>query len=226
MKTISFSAVTHVGKMDRKSKRSGSLEGAGLSVSVHPMAWSLICKIGTEGFSLRKQDAEISFLDARKLSAEERAGILAWGRESGYLADTQSWKVTYFDEDIEERAFFMFASKDEAVREAAELLRPRISGPVNETKSTPKLLQETFQDERRELLEGSAFDLVLTLYVQRNIDVDGIWWSERLDPYNHSAPRGVLFDERIPQFEVTPRDFRFLAEDEEFDVAADSGFTI
>jgi hypothetical protein len=169
------------------------------------MTWS---RIGTEGFALRKDKREATFLHARKLTDDERAEIRAWGRDNDYLVDTQSWKVTYFDADLEERASLMFASEAEAINEATELLRPRITGPIHETKSTAKLLRETHQKESADLFEGAAFDLLLTVYAQQNLEVDGVWWSDRLDPYTLSAPRGVILNSRLEEFEATEFDFR------------------
>jgi hypothetical protein len=209
--------------MDNNLKKTGSCEGAGLSVSVHPMAWSRICRIGTEGFALRNDNREATFLHARKLTDDERAEIRAWGRENDYLVNTQSWKVTYFDADLEERASFMFASEAEAVSEATELLRPRITGPIHETKSTAKLLRETHQKEGADLFQGAALDLLLTVYAQHNLDVDGVWWSDRLDPYTHSAPRGVILNSRLGEFEATEFDFRDMGETEKFDFEAEIG---
>jgi hypothetical protein len=223
MKTISFPAVTHIGKMDNTLKKLGSCEGAGLSVSIHPMAWSGICRIGTEGFALHNNNREATFLHARKLTVAEKAEIMAWGKANDYLVDTQSWKVTYFDADLEERASFMFASEAEAINEATELLRPRITGPINETKSTAKLLRETHQKESDDLFEGAAFDLLLTVYAQHNLDVDGVWWIDRLDPYTHSAPRGVILNSRLEEFEATEFDFKDMGETEKFDFEAEIG---
>jgi hypothetical protein len=226
MKTIAFPAVTHIGKMDSALKKVGSCEGAGLSVSIHPMAWSGICRIGTEGFALYSADRDATFLHARKLTDGERAEIRAWGKANDYLINTHSWKVTYYDEDLGERASFMFASEAEAVSEAAELLRPRVTGPIPETKSTVKLLREAHQKENVDMFEDAAFDLLLTVYAQQNLDVDGVWWGDRLDPCTHSAPRGVIFNSRLDQFEATEFDFRHMGETEKFDFEAEIGSSL
>lgn len=220
MKVITFPAVTHLGEMDLAKKKPGSYEGAGLSVSVHPMAWGMIANLGCEGFILRPANGEVRLLDCRTLSKADRSTVETWGTNNGYLEPCELFKVSYYDADLDARAYFLFDRKEKAQSEARELERARVTGPIKDIRGTTKLLSETSQDARssNDIVGTFAFDLVMTLYAEKALDVDGVWWSETLDPFNHSAPRGVIFNSRIGQFEAIDYDFSHLDGEDEFDV--------
>jgi len=40
--------------------------------------------------------------------------------------------------------------------------------------------------------------------LETSSDVDGAWWNEELDPAALSAPRGVIFQTKLPEWGVYP----------------------
>jgi hypothetical protein len=44
-------------------------------------------------------------------------------------------------------------------------------------------------------------DLVLTVYAEEH-GYDGVWWNDRLDVQNYSAPRGVIVPSKIKSWTV------------------------
>lgn len=215
MKKIGFQHLTHVGTMDRDLKDANSYEGNGLSVSVNPIAWSKIARIGDEGFVLRRSDLqEFDMLDARRLTKAEKAEITAWGVENELLVAAEMYKASYYDVDLERRAWFECATRQEAQEELEGLPRKKVEGPISVMVATPKLM--ALSDQSRPTASASfSFDLTLIAYAERKLAVDGVWWSEALDPDNLSAPRGVLFDDTILRLDVKPMDFGELYEDDD-----------
>ena len=109
--------------MDRSLKRSGSYEGLGLSVSTHPVSWMNIHAQGTDGFVL---DGPGSFIDVRSLSREERTSVIELAVDRGLLTRGRGWRMSFFDEELEERVGFVFETRDEAESEAEGLEDPKI----------------------------------------------------------------------------------------------------
>jgi hypothetical protein len=214
MKTVSFPVVAHIGSMDRSLKEKGSYEGSSLSVSINPGAWSAIARLGADGFVLSRVDGEpVTFVDARKLSRDERAGIVAWGKEQGLLVDREIYIASYFDLDDEETRKIECATREEAVAEVEDLPRRRVSGPKIVIGASEKLMALSDQaGEGHEISSDFAFDLVLLSYVESKLSVDGVWWDEALDVHTLSAPRGAIFQCRLDGFEKHPMDFGHMYE--------------
>ena len=40
------------------------------------------------------------------------------------------------------------------------------------------------------------------LYAEEELEADGMWWEERFDPCALSAPRGVIFNSHLDDFEA------------------------
>ena len=51
-----------------------------------------------------------------------------------------------------------------------------------------------------ELLDVS--DIITEIYAEQVLDYDGIYWDEILDVASYSAPRGVIFNSKLPSFDV------------------------
>lgn len=194
----------HVGDMLVASKRRNSYEGTGLSVSVHPAAWRMIARgqVGGDTWLLEKPGAR--FLDALSLSQAQKNKVLAWGHRQGYVAAADLWKWTYWDDELEEELHQIFPTREEAIAEAdvdeegddfdSDCITA-IAGHV----STPALDRETLQD-RPSHGTASVLDLLLPLYADQVLEIDGVWWSERLDPLAFSAPRGVIAPRRVSEW--------------------------
>jgi hypothetical protein len=212
-KFLNHQFVAHVGSMEAARKNAGSHEGAGLSVSVHPIAWARIHRIGDEGFIL---EGPGRFLDAMRLTKAERAEIWRWAKGEGLVTDAIVWTVSYEDEELEDVVSFECSTEDEAEAEADEIMDAVVSSKLS-TVATTKLAELCDHDPDKigpqHLPTDFQFDLVLLLWAEQNLaDVDGVWWNEKLDVASYSAPRGVIFSSRIPTWEARPAGLAELLE--------------
>ena len=53
-----------------------------------------------------------------------------------------------------------------------------------------------------EVSSSTAFDLLTTFYVEQVLNWDGIYWDDRYDPYDYSAPRAVIFNSKLNSFQI------------------------
>lgn len=192
--------VAHVGAMDSSLKNEGSHEGAGLSVSINPMAWGRIHRIGDEGFIL---EGPGRFLDAMRLTKAEREVVWDWAKDHGLVQEAMVWTVSYEDDELEETIEFECSTEEEAEAEAEEIM-DAVVGSRMSTVATKKLAELCHHNPGRisplQIPSDFQFDLVLSLWAEEHLDVDGIWWNERLEPEAYSAPRGVIFASRMSEW--------------------------
>ncbi len=213
MRIIEHRRVAHVGTMDRGLKANGSQEGAGLSVSLHPVAWMRIWSLCDSGFILEGPGL---FIDAMKITADEKSQIFGWGLENGLLERTVVYTVGYHDDELGRFVEFEMPTREAAEAEAEEYDDATVR-LCNSTAATEKLATLSGHDHRcrdpQFIPTDFQFDLVLNLYAEAEFtDVDGIWWSERLDPERHQAPRGAILPSRIDRWEAHPADFPALCD--------------
>ncbi|TLX17070.1 hypothetical protein [Rhizobium sp. MHM7A] len=217
MKTIAFPVVAHIGTMDRSLKDKGSYEGACLSVSIHPGAWSSIARLGGDGFVLSRVDGEpVTFVNATRLSRDEKAAIVDWGKQEGLLVDREVYIASYYDIEDEATRKIECSTREEALAEVEDQPRKRVQGPKLVLGATEKLLTMSDQPiSRHEISSDFAYDLVLLAYVEKNLRVDGVWWDETLNVETLSAPRGAIFQDRLDAFEKHPMDFSHMYEEDD-----------
>jgi len=200
IKTVNAPKVWHVGFMDPQAKANGSYEGAGLSVSRHPKEWTQIAKLGGRPtWKLTKTSG--SFLDARKLTKAEKRAIVTWGMQQGLVAPVKVWRF-WFTDETDEICYMDFLSR----KEAEEALEEEEDGArIEEVESligTQALADRAYNSSATRDPVG-VMDLLLTCWVEDTTELDGVWWSERLDPDQFSAPRGVILPSRISSWSAT-----------------------
>lgn len=199
-----FPTLWHVGTLDRADKRRGSYEGACLSVSRHPAAWREISDGFVSGPCWKADGSRVRLLDALALDQATRESILAWGVSKGLAERTTLWRLTSFDDELDEEVSSTFEDKDDAVCEldldeedpdyddrVAEAVKE-----IREHRSTPALL-EAVMDDRTLTGDRTVLDALLPLWVEQETDLHGVWWSERHDPLAYSAPRGGIVPSRV-----------------------------
>lgn len=189
-----LSKVYHVGSMNIKNKSDFSLEGSGLSVSLHPQEWSKITKLGgNDIFELSKSNG--TFIEAYKIKKTHKQAIINWALENDYLIQKETYKVCWFDDELEQTVCMEF---DDIAKAKSELGNEDEGRKLKVNKKgllpTEKLKQETHQ---KKIDPSQTFDLLLTIYVEHTSNYDGIWWGDKLDPLNYSAPRGVIFNKMV-----------------------------
>jgi hypothetical protein len=202
--TLSINCLWHVGSMNPADKRPGSYEGAGLSVSLHPDEWTHIAKLGGyPTWELRRDGA--TFLHAHRLTKAQKSLVMAWGIERGLAEVCDLWEWSRFDDELESTITSYSTSEDEA-REEADDGDGGVWGSIKRVdghRSTALLADLARQHGP---IEGSDFvlDLLYPLYAEQKLDVDGVWWADKLQPECYSAPRGVIILSKLSLWSVAP----------------------
>lgn len=199
--TKTFAKLYHVGTLNIEDKRRGSYEGAGLSVSLHPEAWMLIARIG--GPIWQGVRPGNRFLDFYRLRKPHKRMIADWAIEHGWAYRTSLWRVSYRDEETDEKRYFTFTDQQEAHDEADGMKEDGEDATISEVKGglmgKPPLYDRMMQDKH----EPGIDDLLSILYAEDVMKIDGVWFNERLDPYELSAPRGVIVPSMVSQWQFT-----------------------
>lgn len=198
--TLGFPHLWHVGSFKAKAKGRDSYEGSGLSVSLHPGAWRRIAKLGGKCWLLQRDGN--AFLDALALSEADLAEVRAWGIANNYVFTAQLFRLDYADQDEngeDVKRWSIFHTRRRADEEAAEYDDASVT-EFEGLVGMAKLHKATRSRVDPDICE----DLLLTLYGDLVLDLDGVWWAETLDPDNFSAPRGVIFPRKVPLWSRMP----------------------
>jgi hypothetical protein len=184
---VEFNEVFHVGTMSHAARNKESLEGTGLSVSRHPEEWSRIARLGGgQIFTLSRADGNpLRFVSWHELDDSTRDLVRDWACAHDWIEQRVAWRVTYWDDELDEDVFMELETETGARAEADEY----------ETDAEEVMVwraTSTFPDDRA-ARDIDPTDLVLAEYLRSHRpDIDGVWWDDRLDPHAYSAPRGVL----------------------------------
>jgi hypothetical protein len=98
--TINFAALYHVGTLNLRTKQSVSLEGSGLSVSLHPNVWRILGSGFINGnlFELRRPGN--TFVDFTNFSNDHKQKLALWGQICRYLNPTTASPDGYWGSEI------------------------------------------------------------------------------------------------------------------------------
>lgn len=185
--------VFHVGSFDAsdKGEQGASLEGNGLSISLHPEEWTAIARLG--GRPTWKMTAGAGhgrFLDAHALSSEQNLFIAQWGLEHGWVNEVERWKASWIEDeggsDGPSRSWSLYHSPVEAASETEDLEDVEIKSVVVHVSSS-KMRERCGFDPG----DMNAVDILRTFYAEDHA-LDGVWWNDTLDRWALSAPRGVI----------------------------------
>ena len=175
-----ISKVFHVGEMDIKNKSKFSLEGSGLSVSINPDEWRKIAQLGDRELYLLTNPNGV-FVDGNKLNKQQKNNVISWGLENDYISQKETYKVCWYDDEMEEDGKTIEVNK---------------SGVL----PTSKLISSSMQGR---IEPSQTFDLLLTIFVEKTTNYDGIWWNNKLDVMKYSAPRGVIFNSKLNNWKIS-----------------------
>jgi len=195
--TRMFPSLCHIGTLDSSDRNGWSLEGDGLSVSAVPDAWQRIAKLGGRShWTVERQDGQpLKFLDAHRIDSRLREDITRWGLREGLVERTQTFTVTYWDDEFEQDMTLTFDDEREAAEDADSY----------DTDYTVvddiRFLDNTTTPRGA---DGNARDILLTVWAAKTTDFDGIYWDDDLDPSRLSAPRGVILPTQIPAIRHRP----------------------
>lgn len=192
----SFKKLFHVGSMDASKKRSGSYEGSGLSVSTHPEAWRKIARGYVTGDTYIITKPNNKFIDANKINKKQAHQIFAWAVQNELVTPATTYRVSYFDDELDSEVYSDYDSLEAAQQEAndPEDIRVIKSGYL----PTDKLKQLT---QNPHMTPTAILDYVLPIYAE-TLGVDGVWWKDKLDVAGYSAPRGVISPSQVSTWSI------------------------
>ena len=196
--------IQHVGTLDIARKSNSSLEWNGLSVSNCPEAWRQICGCTGETWTPVPK-VEATFLDRYALDADDLVEIREWAVNAGYFEYEKQYKVSWYDEEWEDTRYFLFAEDEEkeALTEYEFKLDDEYEGVAFEIiEGMLKPTDALFAMSLVKVDVSMADDIAIMLYAEHQLGCDGVWFDEIYDPYALSAPRGVIFNSRIDDFDA------------------------
>lgn len=202
---VSAPAFYHLGSLQAEQRQHQfreSMEGHCLSISLCPLSWSFIARLG--GAPLWKMAApEALLLDVMSLSHDERLVQLVrkWGKAHGLVVQKTLWRAWQYDCECDEWRYSLWDSKESALAEVDDETEGPQGIAVESTTvlcGTPKLAEKVMQ---RDLETRDAFAFLAMVWAEETQpELDGIWWSELFDPQSLSAPRGGLFPGRLARW--------------------------
>ena len=186
------SRVYHVGTLDpdHKGRQGRSFEGDGLSVSLHPQEWSRIARLGGPTWQLTRQGG--AFLDYHRFVRRGRLPeVQRWAIRQGLLALRPRWKVEWYDSDEDGAVHSLYPTAASAARELRHLREGDDTANCVrlEVAVATRTLNARLGFKVDDLL---ALEMATTCWVEACTALDGVWWTDTLDPVALSAPRGVI----------------------------------
>lgn len=196
-----ISKLWHVGSMNSADKGRNSIEGNGLSVSLHPDDWASIARLGAQVYTLTRKGGG-NFLDAHALRQGTRQDLETWGVSQRWLEQGLMHELSWVDEDGDPR-FILYADEAKANAEA-EAMREEGEQDVQLKPTLRMVLTDAANQRIGFKLDASlAADMVATFWVEDCTPLDGVWWADRYDPASFSCPRGVICLKQLPQWKVS-----------------------
>lgn len=168
---------------------------------MHPDEWREIARGQVSGDTWELTKPTGNFINAHKITGAGKRFVIAWGTEMGYLDLAVMYRVEWYDDEMEDTMTTLFPSYEEAAEEA-----DYVDGAVTQVPGSPVATAKLDQVIGFKVEPMLAYDMVLTQYVEGMTDADGIWWSDQFDPSRLSAPRGVIFADRVNQWTINRMD--------------------
>lgn len=191
-----FKILFHVGSLDSSKKGEGSYEGAGLSVSTHPDAWRMIARGHVVGDTYKLTKPGNRFIDSHKISTKNNQMIAGWAIENDLIISATTYRVSHYDDEMESEVYSDYASREEAEREAYD---PEDISEIKGGYQPTQKLRNLTKNPR--MTPTGIMDYVLPIYADSH-GYDGVWWQDKLDVHNYSAPRGVIVPSQISSWKI------------------------
>lgn len=171
------------------------MEGAGLSVSLHPEEWREIARLGNEPLWILTKPRN-KFLDFFRLGKKGLQDLRGWGIQQKLAVSATIYQMCYWDDEYEEERCFEFSTREEAEYEAEDS-----EGEIREVpgRAMPTNLLNKVAGFK---VEPTLVDDMLAVAYAESVGLDGVWWEETLDPTRLSAPRGVIVPSQIRTWKI------------------------
>lgn len=197
--------ITHIGTLDAADKgaQGDSLEGAGLSVSRHPEAWESIARLG--GLSWWESDAkDLQILNGHSFVKRYAEALQNWGLEQGLVEPAMAYIIGWTDGETDTRCESWMDTREEAEGELEcyEDEEPDIREHPTVAPTAKLVAFMAHRASRAGRVSPSILDDLATAWAQDK-GLDGVWWADTLDPESLSAPRGVVFPEKVHKLSWT-----------------------
>ena len=203
----SLEVVTHIGSLNPADKglRGASYEGAGLSFSIHPEDWEAIAQLGGNDW----WEVDLTgrqFVDGHQALRLASEGLATWGQANGLITSCQEFAVAWEDSEWEEMVEMVVPTLELAQAEVEDMAE--VEGMAEDEF---KITQRQGWAPTVKLLEAmrhmtsragepcpDALQSVLTVWAEHH-GLDGVWWEDTYSPEQLSAPRGVIFPDKVPE---------------------------
>ncbi|MEG0736991.1 MAG: hypothetical protein RR441_08990 [Longicatena sp.] len=195
--------------MDILEKQRNSYEGSGLSVSDCPDIWTRIARIGGRNTNRLTKEKGV-FLNYHVLGTA-RKKIKQWGLEQGFIEKQDIYFVPGTSEDGGEY-YMSYIDPEEAyedykdyveysLEEALTLSKEEVLGKIRKSgyKATPKLLDVSMRDHIDPI---ETIDLLVVAWAEQFTELDGVHWADIRDEANLSAPRSVIFNNKVKSWKI------------------------
>ena len=217
--TRKVDALWHWGSLDasQKFERGPSYEGNLFSMSACPEAWRQICRFG--GKQLHTKADSTTLLDMHsilhgktKAATALKQEISNWGIAQGLLEEKTIFKVSWYDDELEDHLSSDFLTRSEA---EAELYEDEEDGrtlteSLNLVGTRSLLSKHGFRGHE---IIGVEYAVIEWAQAKFPGVLDGVYWAEIHDPDRYSAPRAGLFPfdlARLNEAEFVPDDAEAL----------------
>ena len=208
--------VYHVGTMDQNMKgrthNRFSQEGNGLSVSTEPLSWRRIAKLGGNPiWSVKKGCGNLKFVDSHAMKPKHWKAVTDWALKEGYIEPTVIGQLSWIDGETEERVMMEF---DISTPEGEARMNKEHQACMDDWYEDLKLETAISFGVTSKMTKRLGFeqdiifarDMALTFFVEDALfdqqAIDGVWWKDKDDPENYSAPRGVIHLRALPNCSV------------------------
>lgn len=190
------SPVYHVGNLDEdRDPPRYSYEGTGLSVSEHPDAWRTIARDVTgDTYELSNPDSEFYVLDPLELPVNEH---INWCVDTDFITETTGYHVET------PNGFVQFYDHDEAKQEADAYDTVPHERTLYALGDRGRRYWEHAFTSSPDSADPLGVEALLPVWFgQFALDVDGVWWNNTLAPHDYSAPKGVIFQSQLQNWET------------------------
>jgi hypothetical protein len=194
--------VYHVGNLDvERVIPHHSQEGMELSIAADRTvsdAWKRIARLDGTTYELTNSDACFYHIDPHTSVTDVETNYC---RENNYISVTTGYRVDNYDGD----RYMLFYDRDRAGSEAAGITE---DATIEET-SVPMLAdrgQEYWSEAFRQSCDEASpvgVRMLIPIWTVSTLPVDGVYWHHPLEPYNHCAPRGLIFQDQLDDWTVS-----------------------
>jgi len=170
------------------------MEGNAIAVSLHPRAWAKIARIGTDApVVVLKYDRPA--LDVhkwlRKRHLQEVKEVTSWGVRKVWIyeaVDVLEWSVTGDESGEPVEGYVRYHEEDWEEPEEDVIKVEKVPGWRFDDKMF-RHIQKHDYDADESCMTAEILNLWL---VDQHPEFGMLWYDEKLDVYNYSAPRGAI----------------------------------